>query len=82
MKYTFKSPLRYPGGKSKMTSKLTALLPANLPALVSPFVGGGSAILYPRPEADCLQAAKSSRLAAEPRSMSPFSRSARFQHRL
>lgn len=42
MKYTFKSPLRYPGGKSRMISKLTALLPANLPALVSPFVGGGS----------------------------------------
>ena len=37
-----KSPLRYPGGKSRAVKQILAMLPANLAKLCSPFVGGGS----------------------------------------
>src|SRR5580698_9898000 len=37
-----KSPLRYPGGKSRAVSQILPLLPAKPGALVSPFLGGGS----------------------------------------
>lgn len=37
-----KSPLRYPGGKSRAVKKILDLLPSNLEKLCSPFVGGGS----------------------------------------
>ena len=37
-----KSPLRYPGGKSRAVKQILAILPQNLERLCSPFVGGGS----------------------------------------
>ena len=37
-----KSPLRYPGGKSKAINQIVGLIPADLDVLCSPFVGGGS----------------------------------------
>ncbi|WP_424946227.1 DNA adenine methylase [Candidatus Spongiihabitans sp.] len=39
---TLKSPLRYPGGKSRAVKQILHLLPPNLDRLCSPFVGGGS----------------------------------------
>ena len=39
---SIKSPLRYPGGKSRAVKKILDLLPSNLDCLCSPFVGGGS----------------------------------------
>ena len=37
-----KSPLRYPGGKSRAVKAIVALMPDNLTRLASPFLGGGS----------------------------------------
>ena len=37
-----KSPLRYPGGKSRAVKKIINLLPPHLDRLCSPFIGGGS----------------------------------------
>ncbi len=37
-----RSPLRYPGGKSRAVKALTALIPDRVDTLVSPFLGGGS----------------------------------------
>ena len=37
-----KSPLRYPGGKSRAVRKITQWFPADLTTLASPFFGGGS----------------------------------------
>lgn len=37
-----KSPLRYPGGKSRAVKIVTELIPPDVTELVSPFVGGGS----------------------------------------
>ena len=37
-----KSPLRYPGGKSRAVEKILSLLPEDLETLYSPFMGGGS----------------------------------------
>lgn len=37
-----KSPLRYPGGKSRAVDKITKYFPEKLDVLVSPFFGGGS----------------------------------------
>jgi DNA adenine methylase len=37
-----KSPLRYPGGKSKAVKHLLGYLPAGLQEMCSPFLGGGS----------------------------------------
>ncbi len=37
-----KSPLRYPGGKSRAAKEIFDLLPVELDSLCSPFVGGGS----------------------------------------
>lgn len=42
LKCSTKSPLRYPGGKSRAVSQILGLLPANLKILCSPFIGGGS----------------------------------------
>lgn len=39
---TIKSPLRYPGGKSRAVNCILDLLPPNLERLCSPFIGGGS----------------------------------------
>lgn len=41
-KKSIKSPLRYPGGKSRAVKKIISILPPNLDVLVSPFFGGGS----------------------------------------
>lgn len=42
-----RSPLRYPGGKSRAVRTLAAMLPRRTPrTVVSPFVGGGSFELY------------------------------------
>lgn len=38
----FRSPLRYPGGKSRAARAIAALVPAEETRLCSPFVGGGS----------------------------------------
>ncbi|WMT84135.1 DNA adenine methylase [Wolbachia endosymbiont of Listronotus oregonensis] len=38
-----KSPLRYPGGKSRAVSQIVnEYIPRGLPTLCSPFIGGGS----------------------------------------
>ena len=42
VKSSIKSPLRYPGGKSRAVSQILDLLPANIRILCSPFIGGGS----------------------------------------
>lgn len=42
VKYSTKSPLRYPGGKSRAVNQILELLPRNLKTLCSPFIGGGS----------------------------------------
>lgn len=39
---TFKSPLRYPGGKSRAVKHILPFLPKEPGILVSPFIGGGS----------------------------------------
>lgn len=41
-----KSPLRYPGGKSKAIQKIVKYLPANFSEYREPFVGGGSLFIY------------------------------------
>jgi DNA adenine methylase len=41
-----KSPLRYPGGKSRAIEKLKLLLPDNFEEYREPFVGGGSFFIY------------------------------------
>ena len=41
-KVSSKSPLRYPGGKSRAAQMITSLLPSDIDTLVSPFLGGGS----------------------------------------
>ncbi|CAN5256850.1 DNA adenine methylase [soil metagenome] len=40
--YSFRSPLRYPGGKTRGVDFITQFFPKNLDKLLSPFVGGGS----------------------------------------
>lgn len=41
-----KSPLRYPGGKSKAISQITNYLPEHFTEYREPFVGGGSLFIY------------------------------------
>ncbi|MGF1539520.1 MAG: DNA adenine methylase [Pleurocapsa sp.] len=41
-----KSPLRYPGGKSKSIKKIIEYLPDNFSEFREPFVGGGSLFIY------------------------------------
>ena len=43
-----RSPLRYPGGKSKMVSQLGEFLPQNISEFREPMVGGGSVFIYIR----------------------------------
>ncbi|MEI6434586.1 MAG: DNA adenine methylase [Bacteroidota bacterium] len=40
--YSFRSPLRYPGGKTRGVEFITRFFPKNLDKLLSPFFGGGS----------------------------------------
>jgi len=40
--YSFRSPLRYPGGKKRAVKFVVQLFPKDLRELVSPFFGGGS----------------------------------------
>jgi site-specific DNA-adenine methylase len=42
----FKSPLRYPGGKSRAVERMNLLLPADFDEYREPFVGGGSLFIY------------------------------------
>ncbi|RCJ15270.1 modification methylase [Nostoc sp. ATCC 43529] len=42
----FKSPLRYPGGKSKAINQIVEYLPENFDEFREPFVGGGSVFIY------------------------------------
>jgi|SRR5579872_957307 len=42
----FKSPLRYPGGKTRMIKHLAPLFPKNIKEYREPFVGGGSVFFY------------------------------------
>ena len=42
MPQTSKSPLRYPGGKSRAVAAIMDLIPAGTKKLCSPFIGGGS----------------------------------------
>lgn len=44
--FTFRSPLRYPGGKTRGVALIKAFFPQNLTTLLSPFFGGGSVELY------------------------------------
>ena len=37
-----KSPLRYPGGKSRALKQILPLIPVNMTEFREPFVGGGS----------------------------------------
>ncbi len=41
-----KSPLRYPGGKSKAIKQISEYLPQKFSELREPFVGGGSVFIY------------------------------------
>ena len=41
-----KSPLRYPGGKSRAVQRMKSLLPAEFDEYREPFVGGGSFFIY------------------------------------
>jgi DNA adenine methylase len=41
-----KSPLRYPGGKSKAIEQIIKYIPANFQEYREPFVGGGSLFIY------------------------------------
>ncbi|MBD2242465.1 DNA adenine methylase [Nostoc sp. FACHB-888] len=41
-----KSPLRYPGGKSKAINQIVKYLPENFSEFREPFVGGGSVFIY------------------------------------
>lgn len=43
-----KSPLRYPGGKSKVVDQILALVPAHITEFREPFIGGGSVFLAVR----------------------------------
>lgn len=43
---TIKSPLRYPGGKSRAVQRMKSLLPEQLDEYREPFVGGGSFFMY------------------------------------
>lgn len=45
MKAAIKSPLRYPGGKSRALDQILPHIPANITAYREPFVGGGSVFL-------------------------------------
>ena len=42
LEYSTRSPLRYPGGKTRGVEFITRFFPKNLDALLSPFFGGGS----------------------------------------
>ncbi len=42
LNYSSRSPLRYPGGKSRAINFITQFFPKNLDKLLSPFLGGGS----------------------------------------
>ncbi len=42
----FKSPLRYPGGKSKALNTIAKYFPDNFSEFREPFVGGGSVFIY------------------------------------
>ncbi|MEH1861983.1 MAG: DNA adenine methylase [Nostoc sp.] len=44
----FKSPLRYPGGKSKAINQILEYLPESFSEFREPFVGGGSVFIYLR----------------------------------
>lgn len=43
-----KSPLRYPGGKSRAVSQIAAMMPENFAEYREPFVGGGSCFIHLR----------------------------------
>ncbi|HSL44850.1 MAG TPA: DNA adenine methylase [Anaerolineales bacterium] len=43
---TLKSPLRYPGGKSRAVQQMKSLLPEQFDEYREPFVGGGSFFIY------------------------------------
>ncbi len=42
LNYSIRSPLRYPGGKTRGVEFITQFFPKNLDKLLSPFFGGGS----------------------------------------
>lgn len=44
--HSIRSPLRYPGGKSRAVDEITTFFPDNLKVLYSPFFGGGSIEIY------------------------------------
>lgn len=48
MKPKIKSPLRYPGGKSRALEQIAAYLPKDFAEYREPFVGGGSVFIYLR----------------------------------
>lgn len=46
IKYPLKTPLRYPGGKSKAIATLSPWFPNNFKEYREPFIGGGSIAIY------------------------------------
>lgn len=46
VKYPLKTPLRYPGGKSKAVKTLSEWYPCNFNEYREPFIGGGSMAIY------------------------------------
>lgn len=46
LNYSIRSPLRYPGGKTRGVEFIIRFFPKNLDKLLSPFFGGGSIELY------------------------------------
>lgn len=51
---TIKSPLRYPGGKSKVVDQISARFPASFAEYREPFVGGGSVFISLRQRDSCV----------------------------
>ncbi len=45
MRFSIKSPLRYPGGKSKAINSILPHIPVNIKEFREPFIGGGSVFL-------------------------------------
>lgn len=44
--FSLRSPLRYPGGKTRAVQYITQFFPTHIQTLISPFFGGGSIELY------------------------------------
>ncbi len=46
IEFSSRSPLRYPGGKTRGVNLITGFFPKDLKTILSPFFGGGSIELF------------------------------------